>query len=71
MLMLFEQKYLPLTKFGISVPPSTIYDFIYKIQTIAMSSEVLANGKKIDVGSKLSSEEQFRSQHCSGLMLRQ
>ena len=31
----------------------------------------LANGKKIDVGSKLSSEEQFRSQHFSGLMLRQ
>ena len=40
MLLLFEQKYLPLTKLGISVPPSTFYDSIYKIQKIAMSSEV-------------------------------
>ena len=35
-----SKKYLPLTKFGISVPPSTFYDFISKIQKIAMSSEV-------------------------------
>ena len=40
MLMLFAQKYVPLTKCGISLPPSTFYDFICKIQKIAMSSEV-------------------------------